>query len=174
MLKTLYILLIICVPIIGSAQNSVVQQLFDKYSGQEGFTSVHISSYMFELFSKIESEDKELKEITKNLESIKILAMDSMANKKRGMESYRELAHAFEGSEYKDLMVIRDGAEEVKFLIKDENDKIRELVMLVGGNDDLVLIFLEGNIDLKQISKLSKSMNIDGFEHLDKVADKKN
>ncbi|CAN0298878.1 unnamed protein product, partial [Chrysoparadoxa australica] len=77
MLKTIYILIIMCLPMIGSAQNSVVQQLFDKYSGQEGFTSVHISSYMFELFSKFDQEDKELQEITRSLKSIKILAMDS-------------------------------------------------------------------------------------------------
>jgi hypothetical protein len=41
--------------------------------------------------------------------------------------------------------------------------------MIVTGQGNAVLMFLEGDIDLKSISKLSKSMKITGFEHLDKI-----
>ena len=43
------------------------------------------------------------------------------------------------------------------------------------GENEFFLLSLIGDIDLKQISRLSQSMNIDGFEHLkaiDKEEDK--
>jgi hypothetical protein len=43
---------------------------------------------------------------------------------------------------------------------------------MIGGGSDNVLICITGNIDLKSISKLSKAMDIEGMENIDKV-DKK-
>ena len=44
--------------------------------------------------------------------------------------------------------------------------------MIVNGDHDFLLMTMTGDLDLKDISKLSKTMDIDGFEHLDKVDDK--
>ena len=45
--------------------------------------------------------------------------------------------------------------------------------MVLGGEHEFLLLSLVGDIDLKQISKLSKSMDIDGFQNLEKL-DKNN
>lgn len=153
-----------------SAQSSQVEKLFDKYSGQEGYTSVHITKYMFDMFSKIadEEEDKEFKEITSSLTAIKILTVDNdEANRKDNF--YIEMSKAISPPIYQDLMIVKDGNEEIKFMVKDADNKISELVMLIDEEDGGTMIYLLGDINLKDISKLSKSMNIKGFEHLDKV-----
>lgn len=168
----LYTLLFLS-PIIASAQTSQVELLFDKYSGQEGYTSVHITKYMFDMFAKIadDEEDKEFKEVTSKLTSIKILTVDKAeANRKESF--YDEISKTISTPEYQDLMIVKDGDEEIKFLVKDKNDKISELVMIIGENGEGTMISLLGDINLKDISKLSKSMNIKGLEHLDKVEDK--
>jgi len=41
--------------------------------------------------------------------------------------------------------------------------------LMIGGGNENVLICITGNIDLKSISKLSKAMDIDGMEELDKI-----
>lgn len=46
-----------------------------------------------------------------------------------------------------------------------------ELIMVVGGKKSFFILSLYGEIDLKKISKLSKSMNIKGMEHLRKLDD---
>ena len=56
--------------------------------------------------------------------------------------------------------------QDVKFLINENNGKIVELLLIAGGKDENALISIQGNIDLKTISKLSKSMQIDGLKHL--------
>ena len=174
MKKIVLNILVLAVPILLSAQSSQVEKIFDQYSGEEGYTSIQITKYMFELFSKVanEEEDKEFKKITSKLTGIKILTLDSLTNIKREQNFYKEITSSLSKTDYKDLMIIKDGTEEIKFIIREMNAKISELVMIVGGNGEAVLIVLLGDINLKQISKLSKSMDIKGFEHLDKVDDK--
>ena len=156
------------------AQTNAVDRLFDKYADKDGYTSVLVTKYMFQLFEKVASDkdDKDFKEITRKLTGIKILTIDSAVNVKRGHSFYKEIISSLPASEYKDLMVIKEKGQEVKFMIREDNGRISELLMVAGG-DDAVLIALQGDIDLKQVSKLSKSMNIKGFERLDKVHDKK-
>ena len=66
-------------------------------------------------------------------------------------------------------MTVRDKDNDMKFLIKEENGVITELVMVMHGDNEFFLLSLIGDIDLKQISRLSKSMSIDGFEHLKNI-----
>ena len=47
---------VLLIPVFVLSQNSEVNKLFDKYSGEEGFTSVDVSAGLFELFAEIEFE----------------------------------------------------------------------------------------------------------------------
>ena len=76
---------------------------------------------------------------------------------------------------YEELMEVKDAEEDMKFMIMDSNGKISELVMVVGGRKKFVIMSLYGEIDLKSISKLSRSMSIEGLEHLEHIdSDKSN
>ena len=59
----------------------------------------------------------------------------------------------------------------VVFLAREENGVIVELLLIAGGSsaDDNVLISIQGVIDLENISKLSKGLNIGGMESLEKI-----
>ena len=174
MKNTFFIIAILLMPILTMAQETPANKFFEKYSGLEGYTSVYITKYMFELFAKISNDDeeKEFDEITSKLTSIKILTIDSALNAKSNRKFDKELSSLLPKSDYKDLMIVKDGKQTVKFLIKEKAGKISEFLMIVYGEGDPVLIFLEGDIDLKKVSKLSKTMNVNGFEYLDNV-DKK-
>ena len=153
-----------------AAQNTPVDNLFEKYSGKDGFTSIYITSYMFSMFSDLETDDPEFDELVKNLKAIKILATDSsfVGN----VNFYKEIMDKLPKEQYKELMVIKEKDQDVKFLVNEKNGKIIELLLIAGGKEDNALISIQGNIDLKNISKLSKSIKIDGLENLEKI-DKK-
>jgi hypothetical protein len=68
---------------------------------------------------------------------------------------------------------VRDKDADMKFLIKDDGKgKISELLMVMGGNNDFMILSLFGEIDLKQISKLGRKMDIGGLDKLENM-DKK-
>lgn len=155
---------------ISWAQGTPVDQLFDKYSGKEGFTSVYITSYMFSMFSNLETDDPEFDELVKNLKAIKILAMDDSVH--GNVNFFKEIIDKLPKDQYKELMIIKEKDQDVKFLVNEKNGKIIELLLIAGGKEDNAIISIQGNIDLKKISKLSKSMNISGLEKLEKIDNK--
>ena len=81
-MKKIVFLLILALPILSYAQESQLNTFFEKYSGKDGYTSVYITKYMFELFKKIDNtqKDKEFNEAVTRLKSIKILTIDSATN----------------------------------------------------------------------------------------------
>ena len=165
------ILLFVVLPSFLLAQ-SPADELFDKYSGQEGFTSVYITKHMFNLFANVETEDDkdEFIKLVKNLECIKILSLETDSSMTHpNVNFYDEIMKKFPKDEYEELMVVKKKDQDIKFMIRKDGENIKEFLMIVGGTEDNVLISIQGDIDLASISKLSKTMNIDGMENLDKI-----
>ena len=155
----------------GFAQSDVITKLFDTYYDDENFTKISVSSKMFELFTEIEPGDKDEEEILRaisKLEGLKVLAADSVENSR---QMFDDVVARISSSGFEELMEVKDAEEDMKFLIMDKNGKISELVMVVGGRKHFVVMTLYGEIDLKSISKLSKSLNIEGMEHLEHMSD---
>lgn len=167
MKKTVFILAMILAPLLVSAQGSPVDKLFEKYSGLEGYTSVYISRYMFSLFANIETEDKEMENILGKLTGIRILASEQAHN--TGVNFFTEVMRDLPVNEYEELMVVREKDQDFKFLIREKEGIITELLMVAGGASNNALISIQGNIDLATISKLSRSMKIEGLDALEKI-----
>jgi CII-binding regulator of phage lambda lysogenization HflD len=87
---------------------------------------------------------------------------------------YKEAMGMIPVKEYEELMTVRDKDKDMKFFIKESGGKISELVMVMGGNEEFMVMSLFGEIDLKQVSKIGKKMNVDGLENLENVKEKKN
>ena len=154
------------------AQESAIASLFDKYQDDERFTKVSVSSRMFQLFTDIDPDDPDTKELTEamsKLKGLKILAADSISG---GQKFYKEARSNVQKSNFEELMSVRDGDQDVLFMIKEEGDIITEMLMLVGGDKEFVAMSLYGEIDLKTISKLSKGMKINGMEYLENIEEK--
>jgi hypothetical protein len=67
------------------------------------------------------------------------------------------------------MMVIKEKDENVRFLVREKDSKVVELLLLVGSPDESVMISIQGDIDMKNISKITKSLNIEGMENLEKI-----
>jgi hypothetical protein len=161
----------LCMCVTANAQ-SVVDKIFDKYSGMDGFTTVYITKYMFDLFrdtGENNKEDDDMAKVLSNLTGIKILAADDDPNTPIPVNLYQEVMKQLPVSQYKELMVVKDKDQDVKFLVREDKGKVVELLMLVGGKDESALICIQGVIDMKSISKLAKGLNIEGMENLEKI-----
>ncbi|MFW5700263.1 MAG: DUF4252 domain-containing protein [Cyclobacteriaceae bacterium] len=167
MKKVLFFAAFIIMPLCANAQGSPVDKLFEKYSGREGYTSVYISKYMFSLFADMENSDKEIENVLGNLTGIRILASEEAFLP--GVNFYAEIMEELPINEYKELMVVKEKGQDFKFLIRENDGMISELLMVAGGASNNALISIQGNIDLNTISKLSKSMDIEGMDALEKI-----
>jgi hypothetical protein len=151
-----------------SYAQSPVDKLFDKYGNKEGYTTVVITQYMFDMFKDVNTSDKDFDNLVKGLKSIRILAVDKGNSKNSTVNFYKEIMKDLPASEYKELMVIKQKDQDVKFLVKEVQGKIVEFLLVSGGKDN-AFISIQGNIDLKSLAKLSKNMNIQGLKSLENV-----
>ncbi|MGK7395441.1 MAG: DUF4252 domain-containing protein [Candidatus Cyclobacteriaceae bacterium M3_2C_046] len=154
----------------GMSQADAISSLFNQYMDDERFTSIYISGKMFSMFAKIpEDEEKDLKEVISNLNGLRILSSDSVD----GERMYKDATKNLSMKGYEELMFIKEGGQqELQFLVKEADGRINELLLLSGRANNFFLMSLIGNIDLSKISKLSKSMDIEGMEQLEKLKEK--
>lgn len=149
---------------------TAVDKIFDKYNGSAGFTSVTINKYMFEMIARMDTseEGKEFREAISKLYSIRILAMDSVNS--GGVNLYDVVMNSLPEKEYKELMTIKEGNTDIKFLVREKGDIITELILIAGGrNEENALIVIKGEIDLASIGAIGRSMDIEGLEQLEKL-----
>jgi hypothetical protein len=169
-MKRMILIGLLMMPLLLFAQQSPADKLFDKYSGREGYTSVFISKHLFSLFAQVDMEDKDLEELLGKLTSIKILSAEGVKDPR--VNFYNEIVKELPMKEYQELMVVKEKGQDFKFLIREKDGRIMELLMISGGVDNNALISIQGDINLKNISNLSKSMKIQGLENLDKMEKK--
>ena len=126
---------------------------------------------MFSMFANKDAENKDADDIISKLKSIKILTVeDSLLNK--NLNFYSELSKKLDLSVYEELMVVKEGPDITKFLIKQSGNIISELLVIKGGPGGNSLISIRGELNLKNISDLSKSVGIQELKPLDKIEKK--
>lgn len=167
MKKLILILSLSVISLTLFSQKSPVDEIFERYSGKEGFTSVYISSRMFSLLARIDTKDEDFQNLVTRIKGIRILSIDSTMNVSR-LNFASELLPKLNRSGFEELMTVREKNGEVWFMIREAGGKIAELVMVTGGHGSSV-VSITGDLDLRSIASLSGSMGIEELEGLEKV-----
>jgi hypothetical protein len=187
--------LVLIIALLVAPMVSFGQSVFDEFEDLDGVTSVVVNQKMFSMLANIEvnmddAEDQEYFDLIKKITSLKVLTTGDegiSSRMKSKVDSY------LKGSKMDELMRIKDGDQTVKFYVKEGKDEnhVKELLMFINGLKEItegqdiningqkreietVLLSLTGDIDLKQISKLTNKMDLPGGEHLEKAGEKKN
>lgn len=176
---TTAIAILFMIPVITLAQ-SPATKIYEKYAGQEGFTSVNISKELFQMMMKMEikgegtEQAQEMQNMMEQLEGLKILTFEDTLHKTKAKELFREFNDLFPSGVYTEMMAIKENGNNIRFLVKETSaGKIGELVMIAEDESEVTLLSLMGNIDMSTISKISSTMNIQGMENLKKMKEKK-
>jgi len=156
----------------GLAQNKDIENIFNKFEGKNGVTSVNITKDMMELAAQLDSGDLKIKDLVSQITGAKILALEGEAAAEDKV-SFDNMIKSLNLENYKELMVIKEKDTNVKMLSKDNNGRIQEFLLLVTGGKDRVLISIIGNIDPKMLGALHEIMNMKGCEALVKLDKKK-
>ena len=183
--KTIVLLAIIMVPIVSFGQS-----FFDKYESMKGVTSGVIGQKMFKMIATIDVDpsDPEAQgflNMVKKIESIKVL---STGDKSISASLASDTEKYISSSKLDELMRFKDGGQTVKFYVKEGRDEnhVKEVLMYVNGLKQLtknakveingekrevetILVSIIGDVDLREISKITSKMNVPGGEHLEKA-----
>lgn len=151
------------------AQNEQVNQFFNKYEGKEGFTSIMVSETMFDLMASAAPESEaDLATMAKGIQGIRVLAYEQEDALQRSADLYAEAASSISLDRFEELLTVYDETGKVNLLVRRDpgnENIINELLILVTG-EEFVLVDLFGDIDLRNISKIADSMEIEGLDNL--------
>jgi hypothetical protein len=168
MKRSILIIVALLVNVVMFSQNGPVDDMFAKYSGQNGITSISISSKMFSMLAGADLQDEDLNNLMKQLKTIRIITVDSSALNKK-INFNEELSKKLNPSVYEELMVVKEGSKVTRYLTSMTGNTISELVVVTGGTAGNELISIKGDIDLKNISSLSRKLGIDQLKSLEMI-----
>ncbi|MDF1696488.1 MAG: DUF4252 domain-containing protein [Saprospiraceae bacterium] len=165
--KLLSLALLLFLSFSATAQVDAIDRFFEQYQENEEFTMVFVSPKMFGMAAKVAGDEMgpELKNLIEDLKGLKILKTEVNA-----LQVYKDAVKKIPTNEYEILMTARDDGQNVKILTKTKGDDvIEELLLLVGGKDEFVLVSFVGNINLNDLAKIAGQLDIDGMKHLEKI-----
>lgn len=158
---------------ISFAQADALTMFFEKYEGKTGFTSVNVSEKLFSLAASATPADQaDVKELVDGIKGIKVLAFENSEGNIKSKELFAEAQKLLPSGQYEELMTVNSDGEQVIMLGKTASESvIEEMILLVEDEEEFVLVWINGIIDMKNISKLSE-MGIDHLDELNKIEDK--
>lgn len=153
----------------ANAQSDAISKYFDKYVDDPTFMHLNFSGKMFQMIAQLEFEDAdEQKLVQESLGKIKRVQVLGKEDSVNGRKMYKEALGLIEGKGFEELMSVREDDKDIKFMIKEKNNKIDELFMVMGGEREFGLLSIVGDgIDLNALYKLSKKIGMDGFQELE-------
>ena len=134
---------------------------FEQFSEMDGVTSVYISKTMLSMIpknSKMNYGGVNVGSFLNKLSSILILTSE---DQKIAPQMLSMANDRVKGRDYELLMRVKsDDNDNVNFFMKGKPEDIRELIMIVAGNDgeNVVMQFL-GNFTLDDIQKMTEGFN---------------
>ena len=169
------------------------QSIFNSYANNDEVTLVSISPKMFKMLGKISIslDDLEAREFIEMVNSINNFKVLVSSDKDISIDMLNWVNQEVNNRGLEELMTVKDKDVDVSFYVKNGKnvDHVKQLLMYVNGEKletkstrlnikgitvESILLLIEGDINLNQISKLTEKMNLPGGNQLKNVKKKKN
>ena len=143
---------LLMLPLLCQAQKNI----FNTYNDMKGVSSVYISKAMIEMNPNLFTKDIYIGKVSGKLDCVQILStMDS--NIKKDMR--KDLRALVQSSKYELLMKQKGTVSSSEFYINRKGDKVKELIMIIDGAANLKFVYLEGEMTLKDIQNIMMYQN---------------
>jgi len=155
-------------PFFAFAQPKAIAQFYEKYTQHEDVTDVKLQGWLLEIASNF-ADDEQAKKILSKITYLRVLVMEE--GNLVSPEEYKSLLKDIRQSSFEELFKIREGQQDIGFYIREKGDSITDVLLLVNGDDEFVLLSLEGLLKFSDLNDLH--IDIDGAEHFKKLPEKK-
>lgn len=156
-------------PLFALAQPKPIADFYDKYKQQENVTDVKLQGWLLEIASGFAEGDEQARQLLSKITYLRVLVMEDGNLVSPG--EYKNLLKEIRRSSFEELLKIREGSQDIGFYIREKGDAITDVLLLVNGEDEFVLLSLEGLLKFSDLNDLN--INIEGTEHFERLPEKK-
>ena len=158
-ITTLCLAVCLLISTAAAAHHDHFNAIYNKYKDRDAVFTMTFNPGNYG--SMFKSNDKDVKEILKNVNQVKLLVYDLKPGQGNGFKD--ELKKCFVAGDFKDMMTINDGGDHIEIKAVKENDKITEMIIVITDKDSIVVLYMDGNMDLKGAQKLAKQVASNGL-----------
>jgi len=170
-MKTIfYTISFVFISLTGFGQNKDIDNIFSKFDGKNGVTSVNITKDMMNLIAQMDSSDFKAKDLLAQISRVRILAFENAVPEDK--VSFETMVKSLPLKDYKELMLVKEKEMNVKMLSLENHGRIAEFLLLVTGGNHQALVSITGNIDPKLLGQLPGCIKMHGCEQLAKLGKK--
>ena len=152
---------LLLLPLLCQAQS--YSYLIRKYEDKKDVSSVYISRTMIEANPNLFTKDVYIGKVSGQLNSVQVLSTTNESVKKDMLRDIREWVAPKKynpSMEKYDLLMRQKGpASSSEFYMLRRADKVKELIMIMDSAVTLKLVFLEGDMTLKDIQRIMMYQN---------------
>ena len=146
-----------------------VKKFYNKYKNEENVTSVKLQGWMIKSVLSF-TDSFEGEDIIRKVNKITVLTIED--GEVVTDNDIKRLVTDAKSETYEDLMIVREGTTRVRFMIKENEEKIKNLLVLIKDTEEFILINLDCNLKWEDLKNIDFS-NIDGGHVFDKIPSKK-
>ncbi len=131
--------------LVSCNDNPGVSGAFSKYGHERGVTSITVPGWVIGMAAKFGDLDKDERELLNSIDKVKVLSVENNSFNS-GINLHREFYNKINvNGDFEELLTVNNQNENVTVFGKMKGNVICEMVILVGG-DDNVLVYLKGEI----------------------------
>jgi hypothetical protein len=134
-----------------------IDDLFNKYAGKDGFTTVTVNGGLLKLAHLFGNNDEEAS-IPSHVTEIRILTQE---DKNLSVDNfYKMVINDIDLNKYDEFMRIKSSDQDLRMLVRSEGNAFREFLLIAGGEDN-ALIQIKGNLTYDDAIKISEDAKKD-------------
>lgn len=155
-------------PTIVFSQSKAIKQFYNKYRNLESVTDIKLNGWVLKLASTF-TEEEDAEKILKKITQLRVLVMEegNLVSK----EEYKSLVKSVKKDDFAELFKVKEEGQNIEFMIREDKDTITDVLILVNGIDQFVLLSLEGKLKFSDLNDLN--IEVDGGEHFQKIPEHK-
>lgn len=163
-------IILICLAVFGvglQAQTNEFDELYNAFKAEDGVMNLYIPGFVCRMAGNIADLEKEEQDLLRSIHSIKLLVIENPEINKQ-INLARVLAGVEPDKGVVPLLRVQDGDEDVLILAKEDNKRITELYVVVGGEEN-VMIRIRGRMDRDLMNSLYDVTGIEQIKYTAKI-----
>lgn len=156
-MKRLLVFIVLTITATFAFGQKSIDDLFDRYAGRDGFTTVTINGNLLKLAHCLGDNDND-DSLPASITEIRVLAQEDKGMKVDNF--YNLVINDIDLKNYDEFMRVKKSDQDLRMLVRSEGNKFKEFLLIAGGEDN-ALIQIKGNMTYAEAKKFAKDAEKD-------------
>jgi hypothetical protein len=150
-MKKLSLLIVLMITATMAFGQKSIDDLFDRYAGKDGFTTVTVNGGLLKLARLLGDKDDE-NSFPLHITEIRVLAQEDKTMNVGNF--YNQVIDDINLRNYEEFMRVKNSNQNLRMLVRSEGNRFKEFLLIAGGEDN-ALIQIKGNMTYEEAKKFS-------------------